>query len=78
MFEAKRTVLETLSKIGYEKDFVVTFIKKDGTPRTMNAKMTVPETPKFEEPVVIKVWETTIEEWRSFDPSRVTCLTWIK
>lgn len=75
MFQAKRTVLETLSKIGYEKDFVVTFIKKNGEARTMHAKMPVPETPKFEEPVVIKVWDTVKEAWRSFDPSRVTTIT---
>jgi hypothetical protein len=35
MFEAKRTVLETLASIGYDKEFTVTFVKKDGTPRTM-------------------------------------------
>ena len=75
MFQAKRTVLETLSKIGYEKDFVVTFIKKNGEARTMYAKMPVPENPKFEEPVVIKVWDTAKEAWRSFDPSRVTTST---
>lgn len=75
MFKAKRTVLETLSEIGYEKEFVVTFIKKDGSPRTMYAKMPKPETPKFGEPVVIPVWDTLKEAWRSFDPSRVTTIT---
>ena len=75
MFEAKRTVLETLASIGYDKEFTVTFVKKDGTPRTMTAKMPVPDKPKFGEPAAIPVWDTVKDAWRSFDPSRVTCIT---
>ncbi len=75
MFEAKRKVLETLAEIGYDKEFVVTFIKKDGEARTMYAKMPQPEKPKFGEPVVIPVWDTIKGAWRSFDPSRVTTIT---
>jgi|14BtaG_2_1085337.scaffolds.fasta_scaffold129695_3 hypothetical protein len=75
MFEAKRTVLETLAKIGYDKEFTVTFVKKDGTARTMTAKMPVPDKPKFGEPAAIPVWDTVKDAWRSFDPSRVTCIT---
>ena len=50
MFEAKRTVLETLASIGYDKEFMVTFQKSDGTWRTMRCKMPVPDKPKFGEP----------------------------
>jgi len=75
MFQAKRTVLETLEKIGFDNPFCVTFLKKDGTARTMTAKMPVPDKPKFGEPAAIPVWDTVKDAWRSFDPSRVIRIT---
>lgn len=75
MFESKRTVLETLTRIGYEKEFMVTFIKKDGSARSMICKLVAPDAPKFGEPPVIPVWDVVKDAWRSFDPSRVTCIT---
>jgi len=78
MFQAKRKVLETLATIGYDKEFTVTFIKKDGTVRTMSAMMPVPDKPKFGEPAVVPVWDTVKQAWRSFDPSRVTLITSVK
>jgi len=75
MFTAKETVLRTLEAIGYDKEFMVTFQKSNGDFRTMTCKMPVPDKPKFEEPSVIKVWETAIDEWRSFSVDRVHTIT---
>jgi len=75
MFEAKRTVLETLSSIGYDKEFMVTFQKSNGTWRTMRCKMPVPDKPKFTEPKNIPVWDLVEDAWRSFSVDRVHAIT---
>ena len=75
MFKSKRTVLETLEKIGFDNPFRVTFLKKDESWRSMNAIMPRPEKPKFSEPSVIVVHDLDEDQWRSFDPSRVVGIT---
>jgi hypothetical protein len=75
MFKSKRTVLETLEKIGFDNPFRVTFLKKDESWRSMNAIMHRPEKPKFGEPSVIVVHDLDTDQWRSFDPSRVVGIT---
>jgi hypothetical protein len=75
MFKSKRTVLETLEKIGFDNPFRVTFLKKDESWRSMNAIMHRPEKPKFGEPSVIVVHDLDEDQWRSFDPSRVVGIT---
>ncbi len=70
-YVAKDVVLQTLTKIGYNKTFHVVFDKADGEERKMDAMMIQPDRPVFKEVenmAVIDIWK---EAWRSFNVNRV-------
>ena len=74
-FTAKETVLRTLETIGYEKTFHVTFMKSDGTWRTIRCAMPTPTKPQFNIPKSIPVMDMDLGEWRSFSVDRVHTIT---
>ena len=70
-YVAKDVVLQTLTKIGYNRTFHVVFDKADGEEREMDAMMIQPDRPVFKEVEnmpVIDIWK---EAWRSFNVNRV-------
>ena len=70
-YVAKDVVLQTLTKIGYNKTFHVVFDKVDGEEREMDAMMIQPDRPIFGEVENMAVIDTLKEAWRSFNVSRV-------
>lgn len=70
-YVAKDVVLQTLTKIGYNKTFYVVFDKADGEEREMDAMMIQPDRPVFKEVENMSVIDIWKEEWRSFNVNRV-------
>jgi hypothetical protein len=68
-----KQVDQKLQAIGYQKEFVVVFIKVNGEPRKMKAMMEVPsEAPK--NPDVVPVMDLEKGAWRGFRKDSVVSL----
>ncbi len=68
------TTQEMLNQIGYGREFMVTFMKKDGTERKMRCMMEPPTGP-IKNPDVVPVMDLDKGAWRSFRIDSVVSLS---